>query len=74
MTKNKKLEQRCWDIGREFFVLWGKKSSVPKGCVFAGIRGVAALAGMHNYQISAASCGLPRERRNAMDKYYDNSA
>jgi len=46
MMKHKKWEQRCWDIGRAFFMLQGKKSSVPLGCVLAGIRYVAALAGM----------------------------
>jgi hypothetical protein len=42
MTKRKKLEQRRWDYGREFLALRGKKSSVPSGCVFAGIRNASA--------------------------------
>ncbi len=56
MTQYKKLEARSGDYGREFFVLRGKKSSVPPGCVFAGIRYVAALAGR------LATCGEPRLR------------
>ncbi len=68
MTKHEKFERHSRDYVREFFVLWDKKSSVPPGCVFAGIRFVAALAGMNNYQTRAAPRGTLRENSNAMDK------
>ena len=68
MTKRKKLEQRSRDYGRKFFALRGKKSSVPLGCVLAGIRYVTALAGMNNYLTRAVPCGLLRQNGNAIVK------
>ncbi len=68
MTKCKKLEAYSGDYGREFFVVRGKKSSVPPGCIFAGIRRVAALAGRRRYLRRTASCGLHRENSNAREQ------
>ncbi len=68
MTKCKKFAERSRDYGQEFFALRGKKASVPSGCVFAGIRFVAALAGSYRYPLRASPCGLLRENGNAMDQ------
>ncbi len=65
MMKHEKFMQRSWDYGQKFFVLQGKKSSVPLGCVFAGIRFVTGLAGMNNYLTRPVSSGLPGENSNA---------
>lgn len=74
MMKRKKLVQRSWNYGGEFFAFQGKKASVPSGCVFAGICCVAALAGMNHYLTRAASRRLPRENSNAMHIKYENTA
>jgi hypothetical protein len=71
--KRKKREQRSRDYGRAFFTFQGRKSSVPSGCVLAGIRYVAALAGMNNYLARTAPCGLLRQNSNAIVKYYGNN-
>jgi len=58
MPECKKLERRSRSYVQEFFAFRGKKSSVPSGCVLAGIRYVAALAGMNNYPSWAAPGGF----------------
>lgn len=69
MTKCEQIKERCADIGREFFALRGQKSTVPAGCVLAGIRYVTALAGMNNYPSRAVPCGLLCQNSNAIVKY-----